>query len=346
MTCVLADHCHGRRVRTVFRLSRMFTDFHCSILVLKDGQIVEQGSHSELLEQNGIFATMWADQISTEDPSASQSIKQEVPGYSVEPSAPEEPSAKETTTEAVEAPVIESEAAEVVADKVVPKEEHESSGTEAAQPEVDAAKPAADTAAGLDEPVGPETVEELAAAAPETEAEAETMTHDAVSPEVATETPKVASSDPIAAEVPADDAPVAFPSEGPVAFPGYQDSTEQLATSPPQNTTPVVSPGVTFDESVQFPARSGTPDQASDPKRKRTASQNFQRFARRVSLVGKKSGSSSSIPIPSPSKKDDLPRTSNEGSLRGEGSPAASIQGDEGKKSKKDKKLMKRLSLK
>lgn len=321
---------------------RMFTDFHCSILVLKDGQIVEQGSHSELLEQNGIFATMWADQISTEDPSTSQSVKQEVPGYSVEPSAHEELSAKETTAEAVEAPVLESEAAEVVADKVVAKEEHESSGTEAAQPEVDAAKPAA----GLDEPVGPEAVEEPAAAAPETEAEADEMTHDAVLPEVATETPKVAPSDPITAEVPADDAPVAFPSEGPVSFPAYQDSTEQLATSPPQNTTPVVSPGVTFDESVQFPVRSGTPDQASDPKRKRTASQNFQRFARRVSLVGKKPGSSSSSPIPSPPKKDDQPRTSNDDSLRGEGSPAASIQGDEGKKSKKDKKLMKRLSLK
>jgi len=34
------------------------------ILVLKNGQIVEQGSHSELLAQSGIFATMWADQIS------------------------------------------------------------------------------------------------------------------------------------------------------------------------------------------------------------------------------------------------------------------------------------------
>ena len=34
------------------------------ILVLKDGQIIEQGSHKELLEVNGVFAAMWADQIS------------------------------------------------------------------------------------------------------------------------------------------------------------------------------------------------------------------------------------------------------------------------------------------
>ncbi|KAG1727623.1 P-loop containing nucleoside triphosphate hydrolase protein [Suillus lakei] len=41
------------------------------IMILKDGQIVEQGSHRELLELNGLFASMWADQISaSEDPKA------------------------------------------------------------------------------------------------------------------------------------------------------------------------------------------------------------------------------------------------------------------------------------
>jgi hypothetical protein len=34
-----------------------------SILVVKDGRIIEQGSHSELVERGGVFATMWADQI-------------------------------------------------------------------------------------------------------------------------------------------------------------------------------------------------------------------------------------------------------------------------------------------
>ncbi|KAG2072290.1 hypothetical protein BDR04DRAFT_1153542 [Suillus decipiens] len=38
-------------------------------MVLKDGRIVEQGSHKELLELDGLFASMWADQISaSEDP--------------------------------------------------------------------------------------------------------------------------------------------------------------------------------------------------------------------------------------------------------------------------------------
>lgn len=48
------------------------------IMVLKDGRIVEQGSHKELLELNGLFASMWADQISaSEDPKATA-------GYDVE----------------------------------------------------------------------------------------------------------------------------------------------------------------------------------------------------------------------------------------------------------------------
>jgi len=64
-----------------------------SILVLKDGQIVEQGSHKELVAMDGVFASMWADQISsTEDPAISvRSVKPEE-GYSV---GPEEVAANE-----------------------------------------------------------------------------------------------------------------------------------------------------------------------------------------------------------------------------------------------------------
>jgi hypothetical protein len=41
-------------------------------LVLKDGQIIEQGSHKDLLALNGVFATMWANQISSSgDPASS-----------------------------------------------------------------------------------------------------------------------------------------------------------------------------------------------------------------------------------------------------------------------------------
>lgn len=56
------------------------------ILVLKDGQIVEQGSHKELLAQDGIFAAMWADQISSSEVGSIDvtETKPEVTGYSVE----------------------------------------------------------------------------------------------------------------------------------------------------------------------------------------------------------------------------------------------------------------------
>ncbi|KAF8054164.1 mitochondrial half-size ABC transporter [Lyophyllum atratum] len=61
------------------------------ILVLKDGQIVEQGSHKELLALDGIFASMWADQVSASDDHISldeRSTKKEVSGYAIEESGP------------------------------------------------------------------------------------------------------------------------------------------------------------------------------------------------------------------------------------------------------------------
>ncbi|KLO14578.1 hypothetical protein SCHPADRAFT_914776 [Schizopora paradoxa] len=143
------------------------------------------------------------------------------------------------------------------------------------------------------------------------------------------------------------DPPKAQASDAPIAFPSYDADTTEPFPAPPQ------SPGVTFDASTQIPTpRSGTPDPSSEPKRKRTASQNFQKFARRVSLVARRSGSSTSIPVPA--KKDAQSKEATddgsstpqaEGSLRGE-SPASSIQGEDGKRGKKDKKAKKRFSLK
>ncbi len=56
--------------------------------MLKDGQIHEQGSFRELVELNGLFASMWANQVSSSDgptPSiAEASIKQEISGYAVD----------------------------------------------------------------------------------------------------------------------------------------------------------------------------------------------------------------------------------------------------------------------
>jgi hypothetical protein len=59
-------------------------DVSSSILVLKDGRIIEQGSHGELLAQDGVFATMWADQISASGDTAAsvedQAVKEAVAG--------------------------------------------------------------------------------------------------------------------------------------------------------------------------------------------------------------------------------------------------------------------------
>jgi len=59
---------------------RMRAESWDRIVVLKDGGIVEQGSHKELLELNGLFASMWVQQISaSEEPSTSKVIA----GYDV-----------------------------------------------------------------------------------------------------------------------------------------------------------------------------------------------------------------------------------------------------------------------
>jgi ABC-type transport system involved in Fe-S cluster assembly fused permease/ATPase subunit len=39
----------------------LFVSFFVKHTVLKDGQIIEQGSHRELLELSGLLASMWAD---------------------------------------------------------------------------------------------------------------------------------------------------------------------------------------------------------------------------------------------------------------------------------------------
>jgi len=44
----------AHRLSTIQRLDR--------IIVLDNGKIVEQGSHKELLEQNGTYAKLWAHQ--------------------------------------------------------------------------------------------------------------------------------------------------------------------------------------------------------------------------------------------------------------------------------------------
>uniref|UniRef100_A0A0W0EYS8 Putative mitochondrial half-size ABC transporter n=1 Tax=Moniliophthora roreri TaxID=221103 RepID=A0A0W0EYS8_MONRR len=112
------------------------------ILVLKDGQIVEQGNHKELLAQDGLFASMWADQVSaTEDQAASiHSAKPEVSGYNVVsddtttvPTAPTEASGVESVVGPPGDAAASSMSEEVAppADKVTVKS-HEATASEPA----------------------------------------------------------------------------------------------------------------------------------------------------------------------------------------------------------------------
>ena len=51
--------------------------------MLKDGQIVEQGNHRQLLKLDGVFAAMWADQIS-----AARGLNEAVSGYQIDDPIP------------------------------------------------------------------------------------------------------------------------------------------------------------------------------------------------------------------------------------------------------------------
>jgi len=275
------------------------------ILVLKDGQIVEQGSHKELLALDGIFASMWADQVSSSDDPAHSigdtSVKREVYGYSVEepdPSVTGQDGKHDTPFT-----VLEQESSAVVSSA---------------------------------EDLGAVTEPSLAAEAP-AEAPADDQDH-AEPTSIAFPTSEVDTSDPQPLAILSNDTP---PSSSPnLAEPLTIPTTDEVASQPPPESivTPSHGPAVTFGENVNTP-RTGTPDPESEPKRKRISSQNFQRLARRISLTTRRPSSTSILPS---LKRDNSPRVSAEGRGDGSsrtGSPAGSIKGEPDKgKSKKDKK--------
>lgn len=87
--------------------------------------------------------------------------------------------------------------------------------------------------------------------------------------------------------------PVTFPTT--VAFPGSGD-VESHDTPSIANGSRPQSPAVTF-EPQSPPSRNETPDPDAEPKRKRTASQNFQRLGRRISIGTRRAGSALALPI-------------------------------------------------
>ncbi|KAG5719458.1 Heavy metal tolerance protein [Termitomyces sp. T112] len=280
------------------------------ILVLKDGQIAERGSHKELLALDGIFASMWADQVSASDDRISlddTSIKKEVSGYSA----------------------VESEAQ--VEREIIPTQSQCPDVVPSAHALVDVPADVS-PAAVVDLSGYPTTTTERVASQP-----AESTKHEELVPR----SPPIHSPIPITPVM----APLSFPTtdepeqETPV-LPKPQSSPVSI----PQ------TPAVSFPAHLTTPpSRTGTPDTDSEPKRKRISSQNFQRLARKISLTTRRQSSSSSI-IPGissiPGLKRESPRVStDDNSQRGEGSqrnesPAGSIKDGEGKTKlkKKDKK--------
>lgn len=303
------------------------------ILVLKDGQIVEKGSHRELIEQDGIFAAMWSDQISADEPNEAvfteRNKKKEESGYDAEGSIASSTNVKQQQ-------------------KHVEQEQEEVSKHSLRSPDFEGEPDLVlRSKTAVDDTTTTHKVAPAGEAVP-LEAQQDQASYAAVA----------ASSPDADAPVVAAPVPIS-PSTAPIAFPTTDEPETQSgrgsmaeARSPP--------PAVTFDAGVEFPpsagSRSATPDPNADGKRKRTASQNLQRFARRVSLVARRTGSSTSIPV---AKKDDQPGSSKDnGSIRGEGasgsaraeSPASSIRGSEdGRKSanvkeKEKEKRKKRFS--
>lgn len=275
--------------------------------MFKDGRIVEQGNHKELLALDGAFAAMWAEQISASDDRISvidDAVKPEVSGYAVEEPKPEEPKADNVDDVL---PVAESSS--VVETDAIP--DATSLETEIVAPQEHIIHDTLAESSPVAFPTSP--VEEEALPEPEPST---------------TDAPLPASVD-LTSFVP-------FATAAPLAFP-TSDSLPEL--QPESVPAPAQGPAVTFEASVNATPRNGTPDPESEPKRKRISSQNFQRLARKISITTRRQ-SSSIIP----GLKRDSPRVSVDDGSRREGisssdSPAGSFKGDTDKgKLKKDKK--------
>jgi hypothetical protein len=95
--------------------------------VLKDGQIIEQGNHKQLLKLNGIFAAMWADQIN-----AVGGLSEAVSGYQIDDVIPitDQPVTEDidaAPTQDTAEPLVE--ASEVPADETAPAQDTVLGGT-------------------------------------------------------------------------------------------------------------------------------------------------------------------------------------------------------------------------
>lgn len=76
----------AHRLRTVVECGTSVSIYHVDlsltyyldlIIVLKEGQVVEQGTHVELLKQGGLYYSMWLQQAMAETVSESKRVAEE-----------------------------------------------------------------------------------------------------------------------------------------------------------------------------------------------------------------------------------------------------------------------------
>ena len=301
--------------------------FNRRILVLKDGQIIEQGNHKQLLELNGVFAGMWADQITAAGGlPVDGGLREPVSGYQIDDALPL--SDKPVTADIDAAPT---------QDTAEPQ-------TEAPEAPVEDTAPAQDTVLERTRPQDLLSPVGSAAAAV-----AGTQVDDAAT----TNRSSDLGGGPVSDAASSKANPVAFPTSdsAPIAFP--TSTSDETASQKAPSTTQ--APGITFAQGVSTPERTGTPDPEADTKRKRISSQNFQRLARRISVTTKRAGSISGIPILGNLRRDT---TSGSGSTPAQEStdgdaglkvssesPAPSISDSDKDKAKKEKEKKKRRFL-
>ena len=317
-----------------------------SILVLKDGQIVEQGNFKKLLAIDGIFASMWADQVSsTDDPVLSISgtgVKGEVSGYIVDP---EETKLEETKQDEAMREEAKQDGTKQEETKQEETKKDETKHDEAMREETKQDKPQQEKPQDIAEILNPITFPvSLVAESVDVPVEEEQVKLDVPLAVAAV------GEDPLPQSEPVDDidtpntAPIIpvpvnlQPSVTTVEFPATSKTPqpEMRRSDSPVSFTPAVTFGVSSP-----PSRTGTPGPEDEGKRKRISSQNFQRLARRISLSTRRQGSISSI-IPG-LKRSESPRAStDDNDTRAEGSTtdsfASSVKGDDKGKSKSKKK--------
>ncbi|KAJ2937028.1 hypothetical protein H1R20_g54, partial [Candolleomyces eurysporus] len=238
------------------------------ILVLKDGQIAEQGTHKELLALDGIFATMWADQVSSNDgiSVAGNSLKKEQSQASFK----RDGSVKGYDAEAITSVdnVLEEPSNFVEQSENVPKSSEDKQDTGAAPTSTEEPETSNNDADELEKPkespaeLKEDTVEETSAAATKSEPETQVIAFPSSGPVEEEESQQVHESpknDPISLDNGGGDkSDIAAPA--PIAFPTEESTPEKpLGPSPPAVTfgaTGLLAPGV--DGRGHLAAREGS----------------------------------------------------------------------------------------